>query len=109
MNLLSDYQKKICAFLKKLDNKKIISIPNKLQGLTVELPPKNEKAVISCNAALILSKYNKTSPRELGEILKKHLLVELMLIMEVQWLEQVLGEWKQCTVKETYHCQVLLM
>ena len=74
MNLLSDYQKKICAFLKKLDNKKIISIPNKLQGLTVELPPKNNHADISCNAALILSKINHKEPIILAEILKKKLI-----------------------------------
>ncbi len=71
MNLLSDYQKKIYVLLKKLNNKKIISMPSNLQGLTVELPPKDNKADISCNAALILSKTNQSEPVILAEILKK--------------------------------------
>jgi len=71
MNLLSDYQKKIYVFLKKLNNKKIISMPSNLQGLTIELPPKDNKADISCNAALILSKTNQKEPIILAEILKK--------------------------------------
>ena len=49
MNLLSDYQIKIQAFLKKLNSKKIIITPNKFHGLTVELPPKNNKADINLN------------------------------------------------------------
>ena len=40
----------------------------------MELPPKNQNADLSCNAALIMSKINNTSPKELAEILKKQLL-----------------------------------
>jgi len=71
MNLLSDYQIKIHNFLKKLNDKKVIFIPNNLQSLTIELPPKNNQADISCNAALILSKFNKKEPIVLAEILKE--------------------------------------
>ncbi len=71
MNLLSDYQIKIHNFLKKLNDKKVISIPSNLQSLTIELPPKNNEADISCNAALILSKFNKKEPIVLAEILKE--------------------------------------
>ena len=74
MNLLSDYQIKIHSFLKKLNSQKVILIPKNFQGLTVELPPKNNDADISCNAALILSKLNKEKPILLAEILKKKLL-----------------------------------
>ena len=74
MNLFSDYQKKIFNSLKKLEKKKLIQIPSKLY-LTVELPPRNQKADISCNAAMILAKLNKNSPVKLAEILKKHLLI----------------------------------
>jgi len=74
MNLLLHYQKKIFNSLKNLEKKKLIQISLQLKRFTVELPPKNHKADISCNAAMILAKVNKTSPIKLGEILKKHLL-----------------------------------
>ena len=71
MNIFSYYQKEILNSLKDLEKKKIIKIPDKLRGLTVELPPKNANAAISCNAALILAKYNNIAPLDLAEILKK--------------------------------------
>jgi len=74
MNLFLEYQKKIFNTLKNLEKKKLIQIPSQL-NLTVELPPKNQKADISCNAALILAKLNNNSPAKLAEILKKHLLL----------------------------------
>ena len=74
MNLFLEYQKKIFNTLKNLEKKKLIQIPSQL-NLTVELPPKNQKADISCNAAMILAKLNNNSPAKLAEILKKHLLL----------------------------------
>ena len=75
MNLFLDYQKKIFNSLKILERKKIIQISSKHKSITIELPPKNQKADISCNAAMILSKANNSSPDKLAEILKKHLLL----------------------------------
>jgi len=75
MNLFSDYQKKIFKNLKNLEKKKIIKIPQSLKSITVELPPKNEDAHLSCNAAMILAKKNDSSPEKLAEVLKKHLLL----------------------------------
>ena len=75
MNLFYNYQEKIFNSLKILDKRKIIHIPRKLKSFTVELPPKNQKADISCNAAMILAKVNNISPVKLAEILKKHLLL----------------------------------
>ena len=75
MNLFKDYQKKIFNFLKILSKKKIINLPMKLQGITVELPPKNQSADLSCNAAMILAKSNNSSPIKLADSLKKHLLL----------------------------------
>jgi len=74
MNLFLDYQNKIFNSLKNLEKKKLIQIPSQLKNFTVELPPKNQKADISCNAAMILAKDNNISPIELAEIIKKHLL-----------------------------------
>ena len=74
MNLFLEYQKKIFNTLKNLEKKKLIQIPSQL-NLTVELPPKDQKADISCNAAMILAKSNNISPIELAEVLKKNLLL----------------------------------
>lgn len=74
MNLFLDYQKKIFSSLKNLEKKKLMQIPSQLKNFTVELPPKSQKADISCNAAMILAKVNNISPTKLAEILKKHLL-----------------------------------
>ena len=74
MNLFLEYQKKIFNSLKNLEKKKLIQIPSRIKNFTVELPPKNQKADISCNAAMILAKDNNSSPIKLAEIIKKHLL-----------------------------------
>tara|TARA_Y100000590_G_scaffold127832_1_gene146140 strand:- start:459 stop:2186 length:1728 start_codon:yes stop_codon:yes gene_type:complete len=74
MNLFLDYRQKILDSLKKLGKKKIIKVPQKLSNLTVELPPQNQNADISCNVAMILAKINNNSPINLAEVLKKYLL-----------------------------------
>ena len=66
MNLLFDYQKKIFVFLHDLKEKKIILIPSNLKSITVELPPKDQKAHLSCNAAMILAGINNKSPIDLA-------------------------------------------
>jgi len=74
MNLFLDYQKKIFFSLKKLEKINKINIPKKIRSFAVELPPKNQRADISCNVAMILAKANDTSPYNLAEVIKKHLL-----------------------------------
>ena len=74
MNIFLYYQKEIFNVLKNLEKKKIIKIPNKFRGLSVELPPKNANGAISTNAALILAKYNNISSLDLAEILKRNFL-----------------------------------
>ena len=68
MNLLSYYQEKIFSCLKNLEKKKLIQISSELKKISVELPPKNHKADISCNAAMILAKFNNVPPIELGRV-----------------------------------------
>ena len=75
MNLFLDYQKKIFKSLKILEKDKKIKISSNLKNINVDLPPKNQKADIACNAAMILAKSNNTSPNLLAEKIKKHLLL----------------------------------
>ena len=74
MNLFLEYQKKIILLLNELKGKNIIDCPEEIKNLTVELPPKENNADISCNAALILAKFNKKSPKVIGLILKNEML-----------------------------------
>ena len=82
MNLFLDYQKKIFKYLKILENKKLLHIPKNIKNFTIELPPKNQKADISCNAAMVLAKSNKTSPIILAEIIQKHLIVTMIVCVQ---------------------------
>ena len=74
MNLFLNYQKNFLDYLKNLKKKKIIVLPNNLKSLTVELPPKGNNADLSCNAAMILARFNKKTPLDLANILKKNFL-----------------------------------
>ena len=74
MNLFLNYHEKFSSYLKKLEKNKIINLPANIKNLTVELPPKNTKGSISCNAAMILAKPNQKSPIEIAELLRKYFL-----------------------------------
>jgi len=84
MNIFLEYQRKIFKFLKDLEKKKIIKIPSKLNNISVELPPKNQNAEISCNAAMILSKFNQSNPMNMGEILRKYLLLNFKEFKKIE-------------------------
>jgi len=87
MNLFTEYQNKIFFSLKDLEKKKLINIPKKLKSFTVELPPRNQKADISCNAAMVLAKVNNSSPVKLAEILREHLLLKLKEVKNIEIAE----------------------
>ena len=72
MNLFHDYQRKIFVSLKKLEIKKKIKIPHEIKKFATELPPKEQNADISCNAAMVLANANNSSPLKLAEIFKNH-------------------------------------
>ncbi len=74
MNLFLDYQKKIFKTLKILEKEKKIKLSKNIKSFSVELPPKDQRAHMSCNVALILAKTNNTSPVKLAELLKISLL-----------------------------------
>ncbi len=87
MNLFLDYQKKIFHSVKILEKNRIIKIPEKLKSFTVELPPKNQKADMSCNAAMILANYNNKTPIEVAKVLRSHLLDNLKEFKEIEIAE----------------------
>ncbi len=84
MNLFLDYRNKILYHLKDLKDKKVITLPNNFNNLTVEIPPKNQKSDLSCNAALVLSNFNNKSPMDLALVLKPTLLKKFKEFKEIE-------------------------
>ena len=76
MNLFKDYQKKFILFLEDLKNGNQIKFPDKMFNLMTELPPKGFDSDMSCNAPMILSKFNNLPPKDMGLILKEKFLVK---------------------------------
>jgi len=74
MNLFLEYQIKFINILKKLEKNKLIFLPPNINSLVVEAPPKQYVADMSCNAVMLISKFNEKSPNDLGQILKRNLL-----------------------------------
>ena len=72
MNIFLDYKKKFLKYLLSLRKKKIIDFPDDIKNLTVEISPKEQSSDMSCNIAMILSKYNNKAPIDLADKLKEH-------------------------------------
>ena len=67
MNIFDQYLIRIKKILLDLSKKGMIELPNKLEGITAEIPPPKFNCDISTNVAMVLSKINKKSPIELAE------------------------------------------
>ncbi len=88
MNIFLDYQKKFLNCLNELNKNKIIECPDTIKNISVELPPKGHSADISCNAAMILAKYNKSSAQKLGFIIKEHFIKNFKEIEKIEVAKQ---------------------
>ena len=75
MNIFSNYLNKIKIIIQKAAHDKILILPDKLNGINVDIPPQKFDGDISTNVAMILSKPNKLPPHEIAENLK-NLLIE---------------------------------
>ena len=73
MNIFEEYLDKIKKILLDLSKKGNLVVPNNLDGITTEIPPKKFNSDISTNVAMFLSKINNKSPLDLAEILAKTL------------------------------------
>ena len=66
MNIFDNYLEKIKSLIKRLEDEKLIKLPESLKGINVDLPPTNVDCDISTNVSMVLSKINKKSPLELA-------------------------------------------
>ena len=71
MNIFDIYLDKIKNLIIKLNEDKLIELPESLNGINVDVPPSNLDFDISTNVAMFLSKINKKSPLDLAEQLIK--------------------------------------
>ncbi len=73
MNIFDIYLEKIKKILIDLSEKKELILPDKINGITAEIPPTKFNCDISTNVAMVLSKINKTTPIELAEKLSNQI------------------------------------
>ena len=72
MNIFLNYKEKFLKYLLSLRERKIINFPSDLKNLNVEISPKEQSSDMSCNVAMLLSKYNNKTPLDLADELKEH-------------------------------------
>ena len=71
MNIFDQYLDKIKNILLDLSKNDNIVLPEKMDGITAEIPPAKFNSDISTNVAMVLSKANNKSPSDLANILVK--------------------------------------
>ena len=71
MNIFDQYLDKIKNILLDLSKNGVIVLPEKMDGITAEIPPAKFNSDISTNVAMVLSKANNKSPSDLANILVK--------------------------------------
>ena len=69
MNIFDQYLDKIKKILLNLSKNGKLVLPEKLDGITAEIPPLKFDSDISTNVAMVLSKINKRSPTDLAKTL----------------------------------------
>ena len=73
MNIFDLYLDKIKDVLSSLSKNNEIILPESLEGINAEIPPAKFDCDISTNVAMVLSKANKKSPIDLGNVISKSL------------------------------------
>ena len=71
MNIFEQYLEKLKKILIDLSKNGDLVLPDKLDGITTEIPPSKFNSDISTNVAMVLSKINKKSPIDLASTLTK--------------------------------------
>ncbi len=66
MNIFDLYLDKIIKIIKKSKDDGILQLPEKLNGINVDIPPQHFDCDISTNVAMVLSKPNNKSPNDIA-------------------------------------------
>ena len=73
MNIFDQYLDRIKKILLDLSKNGVLILPDKLDGITTEVPPSKFNYDISTNVAMVISKLNKKSPNDLATVLVKEI------------------------------------
>jgi arginyl-tRNA synthetase len=66
MNIFDLYLDRIIILIKRLNKEGILELPESLNGINVDIPPKDYDCDISTNVSMVLSKINKKSPLDIA-------------------------------------------
>ena len=83
MNIFDLYLDKIKKILKELSKDGKLILPEKLDGISTEIPPSKFNSDISTNVAMVISKVNKKSPTDLADTLAKAIKQSDQLIEDI--------------------------
>ena len=83
MNIFDLYLDKIKKILKELSKNGKLILPEKLDGISTEIPPSKFNSDISTNVAMVISKVNKKSPTDLADTLAKAIKQSDQLIEDI--------------------------
>ncbi len=84
MNIFDIYLDDIKKILLNLSKNGELVLPEKLDGITAEIPPIKFNSDISTNVAMVLSKLNKKSPLDLADVITKALKQNDQLIEDIK-------------------------
>ena len=83
MNIFKLYRDKIIDIIKSANKKDLIKLPDNLNSINVDLPPKKFNCDLSTNVSMVLSKPNNKSPLEIAELLSN------LIKKEDQYIEKI--------------------
>ena len=84
MNIFKLYRDKIIDIIKSANKKNLIKLPDNLDSINVDLPPKKFNCDLSTNVSMVLSKPNNKSPIEIAELISNLLKKEDQYIDKIQ-------------------------
>ena len=83
MNIFKLYRDKIIDIIKSANKKDLIILPDNLNSINVDLPPKKFNCDLSTNVSMVLSKPNNKSPIEIAELISK------LIIKDDQYIDKI--------------------
>ena len=99
MNIFSEYAIRIKNLVKKLNSNNKLKLPDNLDGINIDVPPKGFIGDISCNVALVLSKPNKKDPLDIANLLSIEIKKNLAQTKINQMKESAIKEIKDTSIK----------
>ena len=69
MNIFEFYREQIISLIKDLNNKSLLKISENLNNINVDVPPIKFDGDISSNVAMVLSKLNQKSPKDIAQLI----------------------------------------